>query len=102
MRAALTRLRPSLSISPHYMSQYIFQITLDGAVVQTFNCRELNNLAAAHQHAMLIIYKMMSLDDMDWRGWSIKVSDASNCSVLSVIFPHRLRTPLGQRWRSTI
>jgi hypothetical protein len=84
------------------MSQYIFHITLDGAFVQTWGCRELTDLAAAHEHAMLIIYKMMSLDDMDWQGWSIKVTDARNHSVLSVIFPHFLRTPLGRRSRSTM
>jgi len=36
---------------------------------------------------MLLIHKMVLLDDMDWRGWSVNVTDASNRSVLSVLFP---------------
>jgi hypothetical protein len=55
---------------------------------------EFSDLAAAHRHAMLLIHKMVSLDDMDWRGWSINVTDESNRSVLSVMFPRILRLAL--------
>ena len=49
--------------------------------------RELSDLAAAHRHAMLLIHKMVLLDDVDWRGWSISVSDETNRSILIVLFP---------------
>ena len=42
---------------------------------------------AAHYHATMLVHKMVSLDDMDWRGWSIKVTAADGRSVLSVLFP---------------
>jgi len=29
----------------------------------------------------------IALNDMDWRGWSIKVTDAQNRPMLSVLFP---------------
>jgi hypothetical protein len=51
--------------------------------------RELADLAEAHRHAMLLIHKMVMLDDVDWRGWSINVTDANNRSVLNVLFPQR-------------
>jgi hypothetical protein len=51
--------------------------------------RELQDLASAHRHAMLLIHKMTMLDDIDWRGWSINVTDASDRSVLSVLFPQK-------------
>jgi hypothetical protein len=69
------------------MSKFFFHVTSKGDFVRDFKGRELTDLSTAHRHAMLLIHKMVSLDDMDWRGWSINVTDASNRSVLSVLFP---------------
>ena len=49
--------------------------------------RDFGDLAAAHRHAMLLIHKMVALDDVDWRGWCINVTDATQRSVLTVLFP---------------
>jgi hypothetical protein len=69
------------------MSKFFFHVTSKADFVRDFKGRELTDLDAAHRHAMLLIHKMVSLDDMDWRGWSINVTDASSRSVLSVLFP---------------
>ena len=45
---------------------------------------------------MGLIQKMVLLDDLDWRGWSINVTDASNQSVLSVLFPQVSLFPMSQ------
>ena len=51
--------------------------------------RDFSDLAAAHRHAMLLIHKMVALDDVDvdWRGWCINVTDATQRSKLTVLFP---------------
>ena len=68
------------------MSRFFFHIeSRDDRIFDT-NGRELGDLATAHRHAMRLIQKMVLLDDLDWRGWSINVTDASNQSVLSVLF----------------
>jgi ribosomal protein L13 len=68
------------------MSRFFFHLaSKDDRIVDTKG-RELGDLAAAHRHAMLLIHKMVLLDDVDWRGWSINVTNASNRSVLSVLF----------------
>jgi hypothetical protein len=69
------------------MSRFFFHLASKDDRIFDTKGRELGDLAAAHRHAMLLIHKMVLLDDMDWRGWSINVTDASNLSVLSVLFP---------------
>ncbi len=69
------------------MNRFFFHIaSKDDGILDTKG-REFSDLATAHRHAMLLIHKMVLLDDMDWQGWSINVTDASNRSVLSVLFP---------------
>ena len=69
------------------MNRFFFHIaSKDDSILDTKG-REFSDLATAHRHAMLLIHKMVLLDDMDWQGWSINVTDASNRSVLSVLFP---------------
>jgi uncharacterized protein DUF6894 len=79
------------------MSQFFFHFTSKGDFVCDTKGRELTDLAAAHRHAMLLIHKMVLLDDMDWRGWSVNVTDASNRSVLSVLFPQISFSQSGNR-----
>jgi hypothetical protein len=69
------------------MSRFFFHIESGDDRIFVTNGRELGDLATAHRHAMRLIQKMVLLDDLDWRGWSINVTDASNQSVLSVLFP---------------
>ena len=62
--------------------------------------KEFSDLARAHRHAMLLIHKIAVLDDeSDWQGWSIEVTDASNRSVLSVLFPDTSRFQFKRRER---
>src|SRR5262245_54518037 len=69
------------------MNQYYFHFTSKSDCVYDTKGRQFADLATAHHHAMLLIHKMVLLDDMDWRGWSVNVTDASNRSLLSVLFP---------------
>jgi hypothetical protein len=46
---------------------------------------------------MLLIHKMVLLDDLDWRGWSVRVADASGRSVLSVLFPQMSYLQFGNK-----
>jgi len=69
------------------MNRFFFHIaSKDDSILDTKG-REFSDLATAHRHAMLLIHKILLLDDLDWQGWSINVTDASNRSVLSVLFP---------------
>jgi hypothetical protein len=68
------------------MSRFFFHIASKDERIFDTKGRELGDLAAAHRHAMLLIHKMVLLHDMDWRGWSVNVTNASNRSVLSVLF----------------
>ena len=71
------------------MNRFFFNLVSKDNKVCDPNGKEFSDLAYAHRHAMLLIHKIAVLDDeSDWRGWSIEVTDASNRSVLSVLFPH--------------
>ena len=69
------------------MQRFFFNFSSKDDTIPDTKGREFSDLAAAHRHAMLLIHKMVSLDDMDWQGWSINVTDTSNRSMLSVLFP---------------
>jgi hypothetical protein len=69
------------------MNRFFFHLASKDDRIFDTKGRQFSDLAAAHRHAMLLIHKMVLLDDMDWRGWSINVADAGNRSVLSVLFP---------------
>ena len=76
------------------MTQFFFHFaSKDDRIIDTKG-REFSDLAAAHRHAMLLIHKMILVDDTDWRGWSINVTDKSNHSVLSVLFPQNVSFPM--------
>ena len=69
------------------MSRFFFHLRSKDNTICDEKGLDFNDLAAAHHHARMMIYKMASIDDIDWRGWSIKVTDDSHRSVLSVLFP---------------
>ena len=69
------------------MNRFFFHLSSKDNTIRDEKGLDFNDLAAAHHHAMMMIYKMISIDDIDWRGWSIKVTDASQRSLLSVLFP---------------
>jgi len=69
------------------MNRFFFHLASKDNTICDEKGLDFNDLAAAHHHAMMMIYKMISIDDIDWRGWSIKVADANQRSVLSVLFP---------------
>ncbi|MET0531972.1 MAG: hypothetical protein ABW003_27185 [Microvirga sp.] len=81
------------------MQRYFFHfLCKEEEFVSDTKGHELEDLAAAHRHAMQLIHKMIAHDDLDWKGWSIKITDASGRSVLSVLCP-QFSYPLGgQRW----
>jgi uncharacterized protein DUF6894 len=69
------------------MTQLYFNIASRDNMIWDDKGRQFSDLAAAHRHAVQLIHKMALLDDSDWRGWSINVTDANNRSALSVLFP---------------
>jgi hypothetical protein len=74
------------------MNRFFFNLVSKDNKICDPNGKEFIDLAYAHRHAMLLIQKIAMLDDeSDWQGWSIEVTDASNRSVLSVLFPHTSR-----------
>jgi len=69
------------------MSRFFFHFASKNEIVHDSQGREFSDLSTAHRHAMRLIDKAIALNDMDWRGWSIKVTDAQNRPMLSVLFP---------------
>jgi len=69
------------------MAHFFFNLSSKDRYIPDPKGRELGDVAAAHRHAMLLIHKMVSLHDADWRGWSISVTDTMDQPVLSVLFP---------------
>jgi hypothetical protein len=81
------------------MPRFFFNVASREDTVLDTKGREFTDLACAHRHAMLLIHKMVMLDDGDWRGWSINVTDASHRSVLSVLFPQTYYNQFGHAKR---
>jgi hypothetical protein len=69
------------------MNRFFFNLASKGNIISDEKGRDLSDLAAAHRQAMLLIHKFIALEQEDWRGWWINVTDASQRSVLSVLFP---------------
>lgn len=70
------------------MNRLFFHFWSKRRLIRDTEGRELSDLAAAHRHAMLLIHKAaMLLDGLDWRGWSVKVTDDAGRPVLNVLFP---------------
>jgi Domain of unknown function (DUF6894) len=69
------------------MTRFFFHLAAKDKTICDTKGREFVDLAGAHRHAVLLIHKMTLLDEVDWQGWSIKLTDANNRSVLSVLFP---------------
>jgi hypothetical protein len=69
------------------MDRFFFHFSFRTQLVRDAKGREFSDLATAHRHAMLLIQKAVLLDDTDWRGWAIRISDSNDRSILSVLFP---------------
>jgi hypothetical protein len=74
------------------MNHFFFHLVSNEVRICDPKGKVFSDLYCAHRHAMLLIYKMVMLDEeSEWRGWSIEVTDASNRSLLSVLFPQMSR-----------
>jgi hypothetical protein len=74
------------------MNRFFFNLVSKDDKIYDTRGAEFSDLAHAHRHAMLLIHKWVMLDDdSDWQGWSIDVTDASNQSLLNVLFPQASR-----------
>ena len=69
------------------MHHFFFHFSCKGTLIEDTRGRECADLATAHHHALHLIHRMVALDDVDWRGWSIKVTDTNDRSILNVLFP---------------
>jgi hypothetical protein len=87
------------------MKRFYFHLASRENTICDDKGRDFGDLAAAHRHAMLLIHKIVALDDVDWRGWCIKVTDATQRSVLTVLFPQsyyrQFGNPVAQPDRDT-
>ena len=82
------------------MNRFFFNLVSKDNKICDPNGKEFSDLSYAHRHAMLLIHKITMLDDeSDWQGCSIEVTDASNRSVLSVLFPQTPHFPFKRRER---
>jgi hypothetical protein len=78
------------SKSEDKMNRLFFHFWSRQRLIRDTEGRQVGDLAAAHRHAMLLIHKAaVLLDDADWRGWSVKVTDGTGRSVLNVLFPRQ-------------
>jgi hypothetical protein len=69
------------------MNRFFFHFWHREACIRDTLGRECVDLAAARDRAVQLINKMVSLDDVEWQGWSIRIADVEDRSVLSVLFP---------------
>jgi len=84
------------------MNRFFFHFASKQEFVRDNEGRECPDLAAAHQHAMLMMRKAARLlsDEVEWRGWSIKVTDEAGRTVLSVLFPEAGYFSFGKQPKS--
>ena len=70
------------------MNRLFFHFWSRRRLIRDTEGRVLSDLAAAHRHAMLLIHKAaVQLDGLDWHGWSVRVTDEADRTVLNVLFP---------------
>ena len=69
------------------MARYFFNFSSREETIHDTKGAEFTDLASAHRHAMVLIYRMVLLDELDWTGWSVDVTDANHRSILTVLFP---------------
>ena len=80
------------------MNRLFFNLVSKDRRISDTRGAECGDLASAHRHAMIVIHKLVLMDEeSDWQGWSIDVTDASNRSVLSVLFPQMSYFPFRGR-----
>jgi hypothetical protein len=74
------------------MARFFFHFSSKHKLVRDPKGRELEDIGAAHRHALRLIEKAILLlsQELDWSGWSIEVSDATGRTVLTVLFPPAL------------
>jgi hypothetical protein len=68
------------------MSLFYFHLVSDGELVRDHKGKEFSDLVEAYYYVRSLIHKAV-MYDIDWEGWSIRITDASDRSILSVLFP---------------
>jgi Domain of unknown function (DUF6894) len=72
------------------MPRFFFHMATRTEQVSDENGKELRDLAAAHDHALHLIYRAMcSLREEQTVGWMIKVATEAESTTLTVLFPRR-------------
>jgi hypothetical protein len=75
------------------MQRFYFHILAgDLGLIPDTDGADLNDLSAAHQRAVRIMYDTMPhVHDMeDWRRWSVKVADVNGNSLLTILYRNYL------------
>jgi hypothetical protein len=94
--------RANASTRSLILPRYLFRFSSATECVPDNVGTELPHLKAAHLHAVELIDKTARFmsDVSDWRGWRIVVTDGTEQSLLTVLFPRRrpqARTVFGRR-----
>jgi hypothetical protein len=84
------------------MPRFYFHISTKENVLRDEEGVELADLAAAHDCGIQIMYGTMLYDpeEEDWRGWMIKIADAKDRTLLTLLYPMRkpaLNMAFGRR-----
>jgi hypothetical protein len=84
------------------VARFFFHFVSKDKFIPDPNGRELEDVGAAHRHALLLIEKSVVLlsREVDWKGWAINVSDASGGVLLSVLFAPSLGKHIGLQQES--
>ena len=78
------------------MNRFFFHYSSKTETFRDDQGRDFSDLSAAHRHAMLLIHKALLHDEVDWRGWSIRITDANDQSLLDVLFARRRILPSAE------
>jgi hypothetical protein len=68
------------------MSLFYFHLVSDEEFIPDHQGKEFSSLVEAYCHVRSLMNKAV-MYDVDWRGWSIKITDVNDRSILSVLFP---------------
>jgi hypothetical protein len=73
------------------MPRFYFHVSTKETVLRDEQGVELTDLAAAHDCGIQIMYGTMLYDpeEEDWRGWMIKIADAKDRTLLTLLYPAR-------------
>ena len=79
----------ALAVRPAPPRKYFLHIASELTVHTDDSGVVLSDLAAAHRRAVSLIWNYMRCDteEQDWKGWHVKIADATGRTLVIVLFP---------------